>query len=198
MRDSLALAIKRHLQSADMSAVQLERDAGLPNASIAKIIAGNRPRPERMARLLGAVTAPVAAEWLRCYLMDDVPETWRHRLQIIVDEMSASPRHSQGTSATTQWEQDLAIICDHGTHDALVAELIHDIAELLNRGAVRPAPPPANILPSTINYSEAASAPSAMVAEDPAPYGAEAAPRQTESSAQAAHVQLIKDIRTEE
>lgn len=83
-RNRFALALRTYLETSRLRAVDLERAAALPNATITKLTGGNRPSVERVAEILAAMPPAEAAQLLIAYLEDDIPEAWRAAVQILV------------------------------------------------------------------------------------------------------------------
>lgn len=91
MSDYLIRQIKGYLEThPHETAVAIERRAGVPGSTITQIVQGSRPRVNRLAQLLTGVDGETAAEWLRAYLLDDVPPSYQHHTHVRVEPLEAS------------------------------------------------------------------------------------------------------------
>lgn len=100
MTNYFANALRSYLDRTGVKSSALEREAGVPLSTIAKLLMGHRPSIDRLAELLRVIPGDEAAELLRAYLLDDVPENWRHAVTIIVQAISAETAHTlQETTA---------------------------------------------------------------------------------------------------
>ena len=88
MTNYFANALRSYLDRTGTKSSALEREAGVPLSTIAKLLMGHRPSIDRLAELLRVIPGDEAAELLRAYLLDDVPENWRHAVTIIVQALS--------------------------------------------------------------------------------------------------------------
>jgi hypothetical protein len=140
MTDHLAIALRNYLERSDRSALDVERTAGLPNATIARIFTGRHPRSDTMSALLRAVPLEVARDLLIAYLKDDCPDDWEQRL--IIDVLIASDglqeQHPSGYTAgnsptgQTVVEEALAALTKAAEGDASLRDWLIDTAKLLN------------------------------------------------------------------
>jgi hypothetical protein len=87
----LAVKVRNYVNQPGITAMGLEKSAGIPTATITHILRDSHPRPDRFGRLLRVLPAAVAIEWLTAYLLDDVPEQWRERVQIIINGVHDEP-----------------------------------------------------------------------------------------------------------
>jgi len=140
MKDHLAIALKNYLERSDRSALDVERTACLPNATIAGVIRGRHPRSDTMSALLAAVPIEVARDLLIAYLKDDCPDDWEGK--VIIDVLLDSPglhdcsstgyTAGQPTDRQTQLEDALAALTHAAQGDAATRDWIIDTARLLN------------------------------------------------------------------
>lgn len=126
-----AVALTSYLETNNIRAKQLETLAALPNATIAKLTAGQRPSVERLAELLQAVPSPEAAKLLEAYLYDAVPQNWRDAVQIIIfaaeTALASAPAAVKDTLTRT-----LEAINSKARSDIDFAAWLTDTARLLN------------------------------------------------------------------
>jgi hypothetical protein len=139
MTDYLAIALRDYLERSDRSALDVERTAGLPNATIAGVIRGRHPRSDTMSALLAAVPVEVARELLIAYLKDDCPDDWETKLIIDVlmpeglqERNASSYTAGQPTDRQTQLEDALAALTHAAQGDSATRDWIIDTAKLLN------------------------------------------------------------------
>ena len=140
MTDHLAIALRNYLERSDRSALDVERTAGLPNATIAGVIRGRHPRSDTMSALLAAVPIEVARDLLIAYLKDDCPDDWETKLIIDVlvpdgglqERDASSYTAGQPTDRQTQLEDALAALTHAAQGDAATRDWIIDTARLLN------------------------------------------------------------------
>jgi hypothetical protein len=139
MTDHLAIALRNYLERSDRSALDVERTAGLPNATIAGVIRGRHPRSDTMSALLAAVPVEVARELLIAYLKDDCPDDWETKLIIDVlmpeglqERNASSYTAGQPTDRQTQLEDALAALTHAAQGDSATRDWIIDTAKLLN------------------------------------------------------------------
>lgn len=139
MTDYLANAIRNYLDRSNRTALDVERTAGLPNATIAGIFRGQHPRSKTMSALLAAVPIEVARDLLIAYLKDDCPDDWETKLIIDVlvpdglqERDASSYTAGQPTDRQTQLEDALAALTHAAQGDAATRDWIIDTARLLN------------------------------------------------------------------
>ena len=140
MTDYLANAIRDYLDRSERTALDVERTAGLPNATIAGIFRGQHPRSKTMSALLAAVPVEVARDLLIAYLKDDCPDDWESKLIIDVLTDTASLEERSLTSYTasppmdrqTQLEEALTALTHAANGDAATRDWIIDTAKLFN------------------------------------------------------------------
>jgi hypothetical protein len=87
----LAVKVRNYVNQPGITAMGLEKSAGIPTATITHILRDSHPRPDRFGRLLRVLPSQVAVEWLTAYLLDDVPDAWRERVQIIINGVHDEP-----------------------------------------------------------------------------------------------------------
>jgi hypothetical protein len=69
----------------DETAVALEQRAGVPNATISKILGGSLPRRDRLGSLLAAIPDANFSSALLCaYLRDHTPDEWQDIVSVVV------------------------------------------------------------------------------------------------------------------
>jgi hypothetical protein len=140
MTDHLAIALRNYLERTDRSALDVERTAGLPNATIARIFTGRHPRADSMSALLRAVPFEVARDLIIAYIKDDCPNDWIERL--VIDVLSfrdgLQEQHPTGYTADnlkpgqTVVEEALAALTKAAEGDASLRDWLIDTARLLN------------------------------------------------------------------
>lgn len=87
----LAVKVRNYVTQPGVTALGLEKSADVPATTISNILRDSHPRPDRFGRLLRVLPTAVAIEWLTAYLLDDVPEQWRERVQIIINGVHDEP-----------------------------------------------------------------------------------------------------------
>jgi len=87
----LAVKVRNYVTQPGVTALGLEKSADVPATTISNILRDSHPRPDRFGRLLRVLPSQVAVEWLTAYLMDDVPDAWRERVQIIINGIPDEP-----------------------------------------------------------------------------------------------------------
>jgi hypothetical protein len=140
MTDHLAIALRNYLERFDRSALDVERTAGLPNATIAGVIRGRHPRSDTMTALLAAVPIEIARTFLIAYLKDDCPDDWEGKVLIDVllndsgihERNATSYTANQPTDRQTQLEDALAALTHAAQGDSATRDWIIDTAKLLN------------------------------------------------------------------
>ena len=140
MTDHLAIALRNYLERSDRSALDVERTAGLPNATIARIFTGRHPRSDTMSALLAAVPVEVARDLLIAYLKDDCPDDWQNKLiiDVLTDTASLQDRAATGYTAgppidrQTQLEEAITALTHAANGDAATRDWIIDTAKLFN------------------------------------------------------------------
>ena len=116
MTDYLSIALKSFLQRFQQTALEVEKRAGLPNASIANIMRGTHPRPKTMSALLHAVPQEEAAVLLLAYLRDDCPDDWEDKIKLdLLTSHLAEPTMTYGTPKAATIEAALAALT-HAAH----------------------------------------------------------------------------------
>lgn len=102
MTEHFAVALRAYLEQTKTSQAQLEKAAKVPASTVAKLISGIRPSPERLQEILRAVPGDEASELLRAYLLDDVPEEWRESVTILVSALTPNIiRDNKGQDSLT-------------------------------------------------------------------------------------------------
>ncbi len=151
-----AVALSSYLETNSIRAKQLETLAGLPNATIAKLTAGQRPSVERLAEILQAIPSTESAKLLDAYLRDAVPQQWRDAVQIIITvaetALQSAPPEVKDTLTRT-----LERIAERARSDIDFAAWLLDTAALMQL-TPEPATPALYTLPD--------AEPSAKVAEE--------------------------------
>jgi hypothetical protein len=140
MTDHLAIALRDYLERSNRSALDVERTAGLPNATIARIFTGRHPRSDTMSALLAAVPIEVARTFLIAYLKDDCPDDWEGKvlIDVLLDDSGIHERNAtsytagQPTDRQTLLEQALSALTHAANGDAATRDWIIDTAKLLN------------------------------------------------------------------
>lgn len=133
MNDHLAIAVRSYLERSQRSALDVERRAGLPNATLARIFTGRHPRPETMSALLGAVPQDEAATLLLAYLRDDCPDDWEDKIQLdLLTTHLAETDPTYGTPKAATIEEALAAITRATQGDANLRAWIITTAKILN------------------------------------------------------------------
>jgi len=140
MNDHLAIALRNYLERSERSALDVERTAGLPNATIAGVIRGRHPRSDTMSALLAAVPIEVARTFLIAYLKDDCPDDWEGKvlIDVLLDDSGIHERNAtdytagQPTDRQTLLEQALSALTHAANGDAATRDWIIDTAKLLN------------------------------------------------------------------
>lgn len=133
MTDHLSIALRGYLQRHQLSALEVERRAGLPNATFARIFTGRHPRPDTMSALLGAVPQDEAATLLLAYLRDDCPDDWEDKitLDLLVSHV-AEPGAAYGTPKVATIEEALAAFTRHAQGDEALRTWLITTAQILN------------------------------------------------------------------
>lgn len=133
MTDHLSIALKSFLQRFDQTALELERRAGLPNASIANIMRGTHPRPKTMSALLSAVPQAEAVTLLLAYLRDDCPDDWEDKIRLdCLFSHVTEPEPVYGTPKTTTIEEALAALTHAAQGDEQLRAWIITSVKILN------------------------------------------------------------------
>lgn len=65
---------------------ELYEESGLSSGYITQLFAGQLPKPDTLAKILATVDEEDAKIFLRAYLMDDIPDGWRDRVEITIIE----------------------------------------------------------------------------------------------------------------
>jgi hypothetical protein len=97
LSDHLQLA----LDSLQMPVAALERQAGLPAMTIAHIMRGSHPRPDRAELLLGALPPQHQADCLLAYILDDCPRRWVGHVEVILADALPAALASDPAAADT-------------------------------------------------------------------------------------------------
>lgn len=92
MSARFAQSLRSYLERTNTRAIDLERLAQLPNATVAKLITGQRPSVERLGGILHCIDPGEAAELLRSYITDAVPPDWISRVTLTIDVPSPAPK----------------------------------------------------------------------------------------------------------
>ena len=93
MSEEFATSLRSYLDRTNVRAIDLERAASLPNATVAKLLQGQRPSVERLGEILQSVPRGEAAILLRSYLIDAVPSAWRTCVTITIADASPVSQH---------------------------------------------------------------------------------------------------------
>ena len=133
MTDHLSIALRSYLERHQFSALEVERRAGLPNATLAGIMRGNHPRPKSMSALLGAVPQAEATTLLLAYLRDDCPDDWEDKIQLdLLVSHVAEPSGTYGTPKAATIEEALAALTRAAQGDANLRAWLITTAKILN------------------------------------------------------------------
>lgn len=134
MSDHFANSLKSYMERTGIRASELERTCGIPNATVAKLIAGQRPSVARISEMLRHIPGDAAAELLRSYLLDDVPSDWRHAVTILVEALHANPALEQATAAyrPDSLSQAIEALRIAAAGDIRLSQYIIDTATILN------------------------------------------------------------------
>lgn len=133
MNDHLSIAVRNYLQRHQLSALEVEKRAGLPNASLASIMRGSHPRPKSMSALLGAVPQDEAGILLLAYLRDDCPDDWEDKIQLdLLTTHLAETDPIYGTPKAATIEEALAALTRAAQGDANLRAWIITTAKILN------------------------------------------------------------------
>jgi hypothetical protein len=140
MTQHLANSLRDHLERNALAALEMERRAGLPNATVAGILRGRHPRPETMSALLASVPTNDAELLLLAYLRDDCPDDWEQRIHVEVMPVA----HQVSESTTTyfcppgeqapkpQIDRALAALTQAASGDTELRDWIIQTAQVLN------------------------------------------------------------------
>jgi hypothetical protein len=139
MSNYLSVELTRYVERRQLTAVQVERAAGLPNATLARIHTGRHPRPETMSALLASVPQPDAELLLLAYLRDDCPDDWEQRihLEIMPAGSLAEPAstyqapHAQNGAAKPQIDRALAALTQAAAGDTDLRDWLIQTAHIL-------------------------------------------------------------------
>jgi hypothetical protein len=135
MNNYLSNALTRHLETHQLSAVEFERRAGLPGASVSRIHTGRHPRPETMSAILSSVPTEDARRLLLAYLRDDCPDDWEQRIILDIASPSSVVREempSPTAPARPQIEAAIEALAQAAEGDSHLREWLIDTARLLN------------------------------------------------------------------
>jgi hypothetical protein len=133
MNDHLSIALRSFLERQQRTALDVERTAGLPNATIARIFTGRHPRPETMSALLHAVPQDEAAILLLAYLRDDCPDDWQDKITLdLLTGHLAEPSSGYGPAKPATIEEALAALTRAAQGDANLRSWIITTARILN------------------------------------------------------------------
>ncbi len=133
MNDHLSIALRSYLERSQRSALDVERRADLPNATIARIFTGRHPRPETMSSLLSAVPQAEAVTLLLAYLRDDCPDDWEDKIRLdCLFSQVAEPEPVYGTPKTTTIEEALAALTHAAQGDEQLRAWIITSVKILN------------------------------------------------------------------
>jgi hypothetical protein len=133
MNDHLSIALRSFLERQQRTALDVERTAGLPNATIARIFTGRHPRPETMSALLHAVPQDEAAILLLAYLRDDCPDDWEDKITLdLLTGHLAEPSSGYGPAKPATIEEALAALTRAAQGDANLRSWIITTAKILN------------------------------------------------------------------
>ena len=143
MSQHFANSLKSYLERANIRAIDLERACRLPNATIAKLVTGQRPSVERLADILRKIPGDESAEILRAYLLDAVPGDWRHAVTILVEAIHTNPALEQATAPyrPDSLSQALEALRSAAAGDIRLAQYLIDTATIFN---LMPAEPRAD------------------------------------------------------
>lgn len=133
MNDHLAIALRSYLERHKLSALELERRAALPNATLAGIMRGTHPRSKTMSAILNAVPISEAEALLLAYLRDDCPDEWEDKitLNVLVAHLS-EPVPSYGSDTPATIEAALAAFTRAAQGDENLREWLITSARILN------------------------------------------------------------------
>lgn len=86
----LSCKVRDYVNQPGITALGLEKQAGVPSTTINNILRESHPRPERLGQLLRVLPGSIATEWLIAYLKDDIPPDWLPRVQILVEALETA------------------------------------------------------------------------------------------------------------
>jgi hypothetical protein len=133
MTDHLSIALRSFLERQQRTALDVERTAGLPNATIARIFTGRHPRPETMSALLHAIPQNEAAILLLAYLRDDCPDDWEDKITLdLLTGHLAEPSSGYSPAKPATIEEALAALTRAAQGDANLRAWIITTAKILN------------------------------------------------------------------
>jgi hypothetical protein len=133
MTDHLSIALRSFLERHQRTALDVERTAGLPNATIARIFTGRHPRPETMSALLHAIPQDEAAILLLAYLRDDCPDDWEDKITLdLLTGHLAEPSSGYSPAKPATIEEALAALTRAAQGDANLRAWIITTAKILN------------------------------------------------------------------
>jgi transcriptional regulator with XRE-family HTH domain len=126
-RSNFGRAIYYHLTAKDLNQVDLAKLTGLSQASISRVISRER-RPD------------VPSLRALCNCWPDRESNLRVLIEHLRDEVRRAGHDGEtdvefrprGRPASAV-QADIAVVASHAEHDAVVAELVHDLATLLRR-----------------------------------------------------------------
>lgn len=104
----LTVAVRQYVSQPHIKAIELEKKAGVPQATIGSILRDVHPRPERLGQLLRAVDDETAITWLEAYLLDDVPEDWQQRVNVLIKESLRANTLKEQATPVRQNDFDVA------------------------------------------------------------------------------------------
>lgn len=134
MTHHFANTLKSYMERTGTRAAEIERTCSIPNATVAKLITGQRPSVERLAAMLRHFPGDEAAELLRAYLLDDVPADWRQSVTILVEAIHANPSLEQATAAyrPDSLSQAIEALRLAASGDIRLSQYLIDTATILN------------------------------------------------------------------
>ena len=134
MTNHFANTLKSYLERFTIRAAEFERAAMLPNATVAKLLSGQRPGVDRVAQILAIMPGDEAAELLRAYLIDDVPQDWRSGVTILVEAIQKNPALAAAAAPyrPDSLSQALDALRTAAAGDIALAQYLIDTATLLN------------------------------------------------------------------
>jgi hypothetical protein len=133
MTDHLSIALRSYLERSERSALDVERRANLPNATLASIMRGTHPRPKTMSALLHTIPQDEAAILLLAYLRDDCPDDWEDKITLdLLTGHLAEPSSGYSPAKPATIEEALAALTRAAQGDANLRAWIITTAKILN------------------------------------------------------------------
>lgn len=118
---------------------ELYEHSGLSSGYITNLFDGQLPKPETLGKILATVADEDAAIFLRAYLLDEIPDGWRDRVEIAISEKLEIIRESLSDDPTERRKCLLAWLDRRTEHSEAALKVLEGLYEMFTEAP--PAPP---------------------------------------------------------